>query len=66
MSNVGEILTLFRGNWGLPPNGMVDPTEFNQIRTAVAELRNFFIGSADDEAERELFERLWPYQDADG
>lgn len=65
MSNVGEILRLFRENWGLPPNGMVDPTEFDQIRTAVAELRNSFIGGADDEAERELFAKLWPYQDAD-
>lgn len=65
MSNVGEILRLFRENWGLPPNGMVDPTEFDQIRTAIAELRNSFIGGADDEAERELFAKLWPYQDAD-
>lgn len=24
MSNVGEILRLFRDNWGLLPNGMVD------------------------------------------
>ncbi|KAG9236357.1 hypothetical protein BJ875DRAFT_533605 [Amylocarpus encephaloides] len=44
MSNVSEILRPFRENWGLPPNGMVDPTEFDQIRTAVAELRNSFIG----------------------
>jgi hypothetical protein len=65
MSNVGEILRLFRENWGLHPNGMVDPTEFDQIRTAVAELRNSFVESADDEAEKELFARLWPYQDTD-
>ena len=64
MSNVGEILRLFRDNWGLPPNGMVDPTSYDQIRTAVAELRDSFIEGADDEAERELFARLWPYQDA--
>ncbi|PVH84672.1 hypothetical protein DL98DRAFT_651429 [Cadophora sp. DSE1049] len=64
MSNVGEILRLFRENWGLPPNGMVDPTEFDQIHTAVAELRTSFIEGADDEAERELFAKLWPYQDA--
>ena len=65
MSNVGETLRLLRENWGLPPNGMVDPTDFDQIRTAVAELRNSFIEGADDEVERELFERLWPYQDSD-
>ncbi|RDL42516.1 Uncharacterized protein BP5553_02495 [Venustampulla echinocandica] len=65
MADVGKILRLFRDNWGLLPNGMVDPTEFDQIHTAVAELRDSFIGAADDEAEREPFARLWPYQDAD-
>lgn len=65
MSNVGEILRLFRDNWGLPPNGMVDPAEFDQIRAAVMELRDSFIESGDDEAERELFAKLWPYRDTD-
>ena len=65
MSNVGEILRLFHDDWGLPPNGMVDPAEFDQVRAAVMELRDSFIDGADDEAERELFARLWPYQDAD-
>jgi len=65
MSNVGEILRLFRENWGLPPDGMVDPTDFDRIRIAVAELRDSFIEDADNDAERELFARLWPYQDAD-
>ncbi|KAI9050867.1 hypothetical protein LZ554_004985 [Drepanopeziza brunnea f. sp. 'monogermtubi'] len=64
-SNVGEILRLFQENWGLAPNGMVDPAQFDQIRAAVIELRTSFIEDADDEAERELFARLWPYQDAE-
>jgi hypothetical protein len=63
MSNAGEILKLFRDSWGLPPNGMVDSAEFDRIQTAVAELRDEFIESADDDAEREQFARLWPYQD---
>jgi hypothetical protein len=33
------------------------------IQTAMAELRDEFIESADDDAEREQFARLWPYQD---
>jgi hypothetical protein len=65
MSNVGEILRLFREIWGLSRNGMVDPTELDQIRTAAADLRNSFIESADVEAERKLFAKLWPYHDAD-
>src|SRR5450432_681208 len=36
MSNVGEILRLFRDNWGLPPDGMVDPAKFDAIKAAVA------------------------------
>jgi hypothetical protein len=63
MSNAGEILKLFRDSWGLPPNGMVDSAEFDRIQTAVVELRDEFIESADDDAEREQFARLWPYQD---
>jgi hypothetical protein len=35
MSNIGEILRLFRDNWGLLPNGMVDPAGFDQVRAAV-------------------------------
>jgi hypothetical protein len=65
MSNVGEILRLFRENWGLPSDGMVDPTDYDRIRIAVAELRDSFIEDADNDAEKELFARLWPYQDAD-
>jgi hypothetical protein len=37
---------------------MVDTAEFDRIRTAVAELRDEFIESADDEPEREQFARL--------
>lgn len=46
-------------------NGMVDLEDFDQIRGALIELRDTFIDCADDETERELFARLWPYQDAD-
>ena len=39
MSNAGEILKLFQGSGGLPPNGMVDAAEFDRIQTTVTELR---------------------------
>ena len=54
-----------RDNWGLPPDGMVYPAKFDAIKAAVAEFRDSFIAGGDDKAERELFARLWPYQDAD-
>ncbi|KAI4151235.1 MAG: hypothetical protein LQ340_003620 [Diploschistes diacapsis] len=65
MSNVGEILRIFRESWGLPPNGMVAPADFDKVRADVAELRDSFIEDAEDNAERELFAKLWPYQDVD-
>jgi hypothetical protein len=44
---------------------MIDPTKFDRIRTAVAELRDSFIEGTDNKVERELFAKLWPYQDAE-
>ncbi|TAQ88177.1 hypothetical protein B7494_g3491 [Chlorociboria aeruginascens] len=65
MSNVGEILRLFRESWGLPPNGMVAPADFDKVRAAVAELKESFLENADNNTERELFAKLWPYQNMD-
>ncbi|KAK2821087.1 hypothetical protein FQN49_007724 [Arthroderma sp. PD_2] len=62
-SSVAEILTLFRDAWGLPPDGMVHPADFERVRAAVAERRDAFFESADNETEKELYKRIWPYQD---
>jgi hypothetical protein len=35
------------------PNGIVDTTEFDRIKLAVAEVRDEFIESANDDAEKE-------------
>ncbi|EEP77899.1 predicted protein [Uncinocarpus reesii 1704] len=65
MSNVSQILALFQDNWGLPPDGMVDSAVFDEVQRAVAELRDSFIAGGDDEAERQLFSKLWPYRNED-
>lgn len=65
MGNVAEILRIFQDGWGLPPDGMVDSAAFEEIRDAVAEMKESFLSSADNEEERELFSKIWPYQDAD-
>ncbi len=62
---VGGILKLFKDRWSLPTDGMVDPADFAQTKAAIDDYRNVFLGTAEDEAERELFSRLWPYQDTD-
>ncbi|KAF4625572.1 hypothetical protein G7Y89_g12596 [Cudoniella acicularis] len=60
--HVSEILTLFRNNWGLPPNGSIESAGFNKIRTELSRMRDAFIEAADNE-DRLLAEKLWPYQD---
>ena len=60
---IGGILKLFKDRWSLSTDGMVDPAEFTQTKAAIEEYRNIFLESAEDEAERELFSKLWPYQD---
>lgn len=65
MKGVAGILKVFRDKWSLPVDGMVDPAEFHQTRSAIADFRDVFLESADDAAERELFKKLWPYQDTE-
>ncbi|KAF3482827.1 uncharacterized protein GIQ15_02151 [Arthroderma uncinatum] len=64
-SSVAEILTLFRDGWGLPPDGMVHPADFERVKAAVAERRDAFFESADNETDKELYKRIWPYQDGE-
>ncbi|EFQ98706.1 phosphotransferase enzyme family protein [Nannizzia gypsea CBS 118893] len=61
-SSVAEILTLFRDAWGLPPDGMVHPADFERVKAAVAEQRDAFFESADNETDKELYKRIWPCQ----
>ena len=62
---VGGILSLFKDRWSLPTDGMVDPADFAQTKNAIDENRKVFLETAEDEAEKELFSKLWPYQETD-
>ncbi|KAL2815183.1 phosphotransferase enzyme family protein [Aspergillus granulosus] len=63
MDGIGHMLTLFRDQGVLPVDGMVDPKNYaiacNNCRT----FKEIFIGLAENERERELYAKLWPYQD---
>jgi hypothetical protein len=61
--HVSEILTLFRDNWGLPPDGSVESSRFTEIHTELSRMRDAFIGAAGNEEDRLPAEKLWPYQD---
>jgi len=63
MSDAAEIMRIFRDSWGLPGNGMVEPSRFEEIRAAVEELKEEFIAEAGEDAEKAA--RIWPYQDRD-
>jgi hypothetical protein len=60
---VSEILTLFRNNWRLPPDGSIESARFDEIQNELTRMRDAFVGAADNEEDRQLAEKLWPYQD---
>lgn len=57
------ILNLFKDRWSLSTDGMVDPADFAQTKAAIDDYRKVFLESAEDEDEKVLFSKLWPYQD---
>ncbi|DAA74469.1 TPA_exp: Uncharacterized protein A8136_3436 [Trichophyton benhamiae CBS 112371] len=63
ISGVGSMLKLFRDQGVLPDDGMVDPEDYDTAKTNCQKFKDIFIGLAKDEQERELFSKLWPYQD---
>ncbi|RAK81773.1 uncharacterized protein BO72DRAFT_482937 [Aspergillus fijiensis CBS 313.89] len=63
MDGIGQVLTLFRDQGVLPVDGVVDPKDYE---TAVEDSRKFkqvFLGTAENDKERALYSKLWPYQD---
>jgi hypothetical protein len=60
---VSEILTLFQNNWRLPPDGSIESARFDEIQNELTRMRDAFVGAADNEEDRQLAEKLWPYQD---
>lgn len=63
MDGVGQMLALFRDQGVLPVDGMVEPKDYETARENSRKFKDMFIGLAKDEAERELFTKIWPYQE---
>ncbi|KAE9378223.1 hypothetical protein N431DRAFT_541752 [Stipitochalara longipes BDJ] len=63
MSDSVYLMRHFRDNWAIPPDGMVEPSRFDEIRAAVEEVKEKFIAAAGEDAEKAA--RIWPYQDRD-
>lgn len=65
MTGVGGMLKLFQDQGVLPMDGMVDPDDYETAMSNCKKFKDIFLGLAKDEEERELFSKLWPYQDSD-
>ncbi|KAL1858489.1 hypothetical protein Plec18170_002688 [Paecilomyces lecythidis] len=63
IDGVGHILTLFRDQGVLPADGMVDPEDYEKAKENSLKFKDVFVGLGENEEERELYSRLWPYQD---
>lgn len=63
ITGVGKLLTLFRDESVLPVDGMVDPKDYEIAQQNSRKFKDIFIGLAKDDEERELFTKLWPYQE---
>ncbi|KAL5323624.1 hypothetical protein ACEPPN_008163 [Leptodophora sp. 'Broadleaf-Isolate-01'] len=59
-SYISEILTLFRKNWRLLQDGSIESARFEEIQNELTQMREAFIGAADNEEDRLLAEKLWP------
>jgi hypothetical protein len=63
MDSVGKILTMFRDGGVLPVDGMVERKDYEIARENSSKFKEIFIGLAKDQAEKEFFTKLWPYQE---
>ncbi|RAL10365.1 uncharacterized protein BO97DRAFT_471833 [Aspergillus homomorphus CBS 101889] len=63
IQGVGSMLSLFQEQATLPVDGMVAPEDYDVARENCRKLKDIFIGLAKDDEEKELFGRLWPYQE---
>ncbi|GAB1217168.1 hypothetical protein ATERTT37_006393 [Aspergillus terreus] len=63
IDGLGRMLALFRDQGVLPVDGTVEPQDYAVASENNRKFREVFVESAGDEAERSLFENLWPYQE---
>ncbi|TVY67451.1 Altered inheritance of mitochondria protein [Lachnellula suecica] len=59
---VSTFLAYFRDNWGVPVDGCIEVGRFTEVQAEMERMRAHFVGSADDEEEKELAEKIWPYK----
>ncbi|KOS39958.1 hypothetical protein ACN38_g9169 [Penicillium nordicum] len=63
INGVGKLLTLFLDKSVLPVDGMVEPKDYEIAQKNSRKFKDIFIGLAKDDEEKELFTKIWPYQE---
>lgn len=63
VNGVGQILTIFRDEGVLPVDGMVERKDYEIARDNSKKFKEIFIGLAENQAERELYTKLWAYEE---
>jgi hypothetical protein len=62
---VSDILNLIQKNYGLNPDGTVEPDKYDEMKTELKRLKAICLEAADNEEERFDVEKLWSYQDTE-
>lgn len=62
MDGIRELLATVQEEGVLPVDGVVEPEDYDAAKQTNQKYRDIFLGSAEDDEERELFSKLWPYQ----
>ncbi|KAE8415019.1 kinase-like domain-containing protein [Aspergillus pseudocaelatus] len=65
IDGVGQLLTILHDQALLPHDGMVRSNDYEAAVNISRKVKEIFLGLAQDETERELFSKLWPYQETE-
>jgi hypothetical protein len=63
IDGVGQLLSLFRAQSVLPADGMVQPDDYETAIENCHMYKELFLNAAQNEGERDLYSKLWPYQE---
>ncbi|KAB8208105.1 phosphotransferase family protein [Aspergillus parasiticus] len=65
IDGVGQLLTILHDQVLLPHDGMVRSEDYEAAVRISRKIKEIFLGLAQDETQRELFSKLWPYQETE-
>lgn len=63
VDGLGKMLSLFRDQGVLPADGIVQPEDYQTAIENCRKYKQIFLNAAQNQYERDLYSRIWPYQD---